>query len=251
MLEWALAYAKQERRPVFPCDEKPWDHAKAPYTEHGHKNATTDPKQICDWWIRWPDALIGSPVPSHLICLDLDPRKGGTMAAFLEVFEEPAPTEFVRSGRGDGGVHLFYLRPKGFISSAQLRKVLPGVDIKLDTGYTILPPSLHPDTGMPYQWGGPSEHARLPKTSGEWCSISPTTRPRPDGPTPGALEGILRRVAAEKDTRNSLTFWAAMRLVKNNYPDSAWKALAAASLHSGLPQSEIRKIFNSARKAVA
>ena len=163
--------------------------------------ATTTPaptKQSCDWWTQWPDALIGSPVPPHLICLDLDPRKGGTVAAFREVFGEPADTEFVMSGRGDGGIHLFYLRPKGFISCAQLREVLPGVDIKLDTGYTILPPSLHPDTGMPYQWGGPSDTHASPKTSGEWCNINPTTKPRPDDPTPGALEGILRRVAARR-----------------------------------------------------
>jgi Bifunctional DNA primase/polymerase, N-terminal len=205
MLGWALAYAKQERRPVFPCDEKPGDHAKAPYTEHGHKNATTDPKQICDWWIRWPDALIGSPVPSHLICLDIDPRHGGTIEAVMKVFGELPETEFVMSGRGDRGAHLFYLRPTGFITASVLKKVCPGVDIKLDTGYTILPPSPHADSGMPYQWGGPEAHADLPETVRK--VRQPPVRPYAPGsgtPNPRALEGILRVVAAEKGTRNNM-----------------------------------------------
>lgn len=74
------------------------------------------------------------------------PRKGGSIEALEALAEEPlTETEFVRSGRGDGGVHLFYYRPKGYIGATYLH----GIDIKLDTGYTILPPSLHPDSGMP------------------------------------------------------------------------------------------------------
>jgi hypothetical protein len=214
MLDWALAYAK-DGRPVFPCDEKPGGHAKAPHTEHGHKDATTDPKQICDWWIRWRDALIGSPVPAHLICLDLDPRHGGTIQKLAKVFGHIPETEFVMSGRGDGGAHLLYLRPPGFITSTQLKKVCPGVDIKLDTGYTILPPSLHPDSGMPYQWGGPREHAALPEAIREVIQYQPRPLVAGSGrPNVRALEGILRKVAEEKDNRNSMTFWAFKRLVR-------------------------------------
>jgi hypothetical protein len=92
----------------------------------GFRLATTDPKQIADWWIRWPDALIGSPVPSHLVCLDVDPRKGGSIEALEALANEPLnATEFVMSGRGNGGVHLFYHRPKGYISSTYLRRVAP------------------------------------------------------------------------------------------------------------------------------
>jgi hypothetical protein len=252
MLDWALAYAKHEQRPVFPCDEKPGDHAKAPYTENGHLDATIDAKQICDWWIRWPDALIGSPVPSHLICFDLDPRAGGTVQAMTEAFGELPETEFVMSGRGDGGVHLFYKRPAGQITASRLKKVCPGVDVKLDTGYTILPPSLHPDTSSPYQWGGTQGHAQLPELVR--AVLQPPARPFVPGsgrPHQRVLEAWLRNVVAERRTRNSLTFWTANRLIENGYPESAWTALAAAATSSGLPQSEIRKIFNSARKSAS
>jgi hypothetical protein len=237
---------------VFPCDEKPGEHAKAPYTKHGHLDATTDPKQIADWWIRWPDALIGSPVPSHLICLDLDPRNGGTIEAVTAVFGAMPPTLFVMSGRGDRGAHLFYLRPAGFLTASKLKKVCPGVDIKLDTGYTILPPSLHPDSGMPYRWGGAFEHAPLPESVRRVVQHQPQPFAAGSGrPNPRALEGLLRKVAEERRNRNSVLFWATNRLVENNYPETAYKAVARAAAHSGLSRSEIVKTINSARRAVA
>jgi hypothetical protein len=51
------------------------------------------------------------------------------------------------SGRGDGGVHLFFRRPPGKLSSKRLG---PGIDIKTSTGYVMLPGSVHPATGKPY-----------------------------------------------------------------------------------------------------
>jgi hypothetical protein len=251
LLRFALWYASIGR-PVFPCDWRPGDHAKAPMVPPpGFRLATTDPQQVCDWWIRWPDALIGSPVPGHLICLDIDPRKGGSIAALEALANEPLnETEFVMSGRGDGGVHLFYHRPEGYISSTYLRRVCPGIDIKLDTGYTILPPSPHPDSGMPYTCGnsdvGALNEAIRVVIQHQEPFIGGTGRPNQR-----ALEGILRRVAEEKDNRNDITFWAFNRLVENNYPESAYNAVAEAAAHSGLPRAEIAKTFNSARKARA
>jgi hypothetical protein len=254
MLDWALAYAKAGTA-VFPCKWWPGRGSKAPLVPPpGFHLATTDAHQIADWWIRWPDALIGSPVPAHLICLDIDPRKGASIQALEALAEEPLPeTEFVISGRGDGGVHHFYLRPKGFITSSLLKRVCPGVDIKLDTGYTILPPSLHPDTGKPYQWGdGGDIHAALPEEIRK--VVQPPPRPFTAGsgrPNERALAGILRRVAEEKDNRNDVTFWAFNRLVENNYPEEAYRVVAQAAAHTGLSRSEITKTFNSARKALA
>jgi hypothetical protein len=48
--------------PVFPCRKE----NKAPYTDHGFKEASTDPATIAEWWTRWPDALIGVPAGVEL-----------------------------------------------------------------------------------------------------------------------------------------------------------------------------------------
>jgi hypothetical protein len=256
MLDWALHYARQGRA-VLPCIEKAGIWAKAPYkekglTERGVLDASTDPKLITLWWMRWPNALIGSRVASHLICLDLDPRHGCTVGQLARTFGPIAVTQFVISGRGDCGAHLFYLRPEGPITAARLKEVRPGVDIKLDTGYTILPPSLHPDTKRPYTWGDVTHNAPLPEAIRE---VVQYWAPRSTGtgigrPNARALEGILRKVAEEKGTRNNVLYWACRRLVENNYPDSAFDAVTAAARHAGLPLSEIQKTINSARKAL-
>ena len=49
------------------------------------------------------------------------------------------------------------------LTETKLQKKLgKGFDLKTDTGYTILPPSPHPDTKTPYEWRGdyqnPLEH---------------------------------------------------------------------------------------------
>jgi Bifunctional DNA primase/polymerase, N-terminal len=71
---YALAYAN-DHRPVFPCKPWPGPNEKAPLTDHGHLDATRDFPTISTWWKRWPNALIGSPVPEGEVCLDIDPRK--------------------------------------------------------------------------------------------------------------------------------------------------------------------------------
>ena len=270
MWDWAFYYATWGR-PVFPCIEKPGQWAKAPYKnealnlERGHLDATTDIRQVREWWTRWPNALIGSPVPRHLVCLDIDPRKSGSTLARLEkVTGELPETMAVFSGRGDGGCHLFFLR-RGVlgIDRSKLRRVFGdghGYDIKTSTGYTILPPSLHPDTHAPYYWRGeyqhPLEHPALdmPAPLSRLILEDPNKPPRPAPtgiPNLKALAGILRRVEREASERNNVVYWAAMRLVENNHPEQSYEALIETARRTSLPEYEIHKAINSARKAAA
>src|SRR6266511_2969938 len=50
---------------------------KHPRTEHGSKDAPTDPGQIREWWDRYPEANIGLRTGSGLAVLDTDRRHGG------------------------------------------------------------------------------------------------------------------------------------------------------------------------------
>jgi hypothetical protein len=67
---------------VFPCRHPTISDeykAKAPMISNGHLKASRDPNQIRAWWSRWPQAMIGAPVPESLLVVDLDPWKNLTV----------------------------------------------------------------------------------------------------------------------------------------------------------------------------
>ena len=136
-----------ERWRILPCIPA-GERAKAPLLVHGFHDASSDPAVITGWWSRWPGAMIGAVVPDSLLVLDVDPRNGGSIEALEGVLGPLPATLSVMSGRGDGGCHLYYLRPAGALVSTRLPA---GVDLK-QTGYCIMPPSIHPVAGRPYEW---------------------------------------------------------------------------------------------------
>jgi hypothetical protein len=205
LVDAALDYAQQGVK-VLPCREVNTappgeDNSKAPYNRHGLTEASTDPKRIWDWWIQWPEALIGGVVPDGLCVIDLDPRKvvlteeklaaaaefcsehGGNPDAYRDhlrahrlearlekLMGAPLPdTRRCYSGRGDGGAHYLFKRPPGQLTTSRLNRHIQGVDLKdAATGYTILPPSPHPETGKPYRWDHRHPVAALPEACGSY-----------------------------------------------------------------------------------
>jgi hypothetical protein len=176
LLQWAIAYATHGT-PVFPCC--PWDgayndykgnpiKAKAPLVAHGFKDATTDINQIRRWWeTLFPFAMIGRMVPADQVCIDIDPWKGGKLSDLQAIVgfplgREPA-TQSTWSGRNDGGTHLFFQRPFGPLVSTKLPK---GIDLRVGGNhYTIIAPSIHPETGGAYAWMWDNETAPCPRAT--------------------------------------------------------------------------------------
>ncbi|MBA3293906.1 MAG: bifunctional DNA primase/polymerase [Geodermatophilaceae bacterium] len=208
----------------------------------GVLDATVDPEQIRNWWTRYRGANIGARVPDGLLVLDVDPRNGGDLAA-LEFGNEPLPeTLTCWSGRGDGGRHLYFRWSGGPISS---RRLPPGIDVKISTGYCLVPPSVHPATGLPYRWEH-HEIAVLPT----WLRmlLRPMTVVRPSlNPTSSggpALVGFVHTLA--DGNRNRGLFWAACRAVECGNL-ALLDDLEAAGQRIGLPFAEVRSTIASAR----
>ncbi len=94
---------------------------------------------------------------SGLLVLDVDPRNGGddTLADLVAEFG-PLPSTLVVA-TGGGGEHYFFRAPEPPLGNSRSR-VGPGLDIKCEGGQVVAPPSIHPDTGLAYEWVvGPGE----------------------------------------------------------------------------------------------
>jgi hypothetical protein len=130
--------------PIFPC--KPG--GKEPLTPHGHKDATADLQQVKRWWRLWPEANIGLATGSSsgLIALDLDPRNGGE-TSWLHLRADRTIPKTAKQRTGGGGRHIFFHNP----GDVRCGTLAPGVDVKAEGGYVILPPSVHP-SGETYRW---------------------------------------------------------------------------------------------------
>jgi putative DNA primase/helicase len=147
MLEAALAYAR-EGVPVFPLS------GKIPFKNtHGHLDATTDESVIRRMWEEHPGANIGMPTgeKTGVFVVDPDGPKGAKTLAALEVEHGPLPeTHEVRTGRSDGGRHLYFHQPVEIKIKSKDSLLGPKLDVKGDGGYVVVPPSIHPASKRPY-----------------------------------------------------------------------------------------------------
>ena len=113
--------------PVFPVDAK----TKRPLTEHGFVDATCDPEIVVDWWYsKYPEAGIGFPT-GKIFVIDVDDPS-------VELpFDIP---ETLITQTQNGGRHIYLLCPVGYVVRNK-QGIIPGVDIRGDGGYVIVPPT--------------------------------------------------------------------------------------------------------------
>lgn len=81
--------------------------------------------------------------------VDIDPRNDGleSWVALEQQYGRFPDCLTTVSGRGDGGTHQYVRRPPGRLTARRLGR---GIDIKTSSGYAVMPPSTHPDTGCSY-----------------------------------------------------------------------------------------------------
>lgn len=223
---------------------------KLPITAHGVQDFTTDRNVIASWkrkfgGCNWGVTQLG------VICLDVDPRNGGTVSA-LNLRPEHS-TLCVQTG--SGGWHIYYRH-----SGTARGKVdgIPGIDIKAGgRGYLVAPGSIHPDTGKPYRLHRDAPIADLPEHLRELI-VQPTYTPPASGVPNGTpatgdrWDGLIRTVAeATEGNRNGTLFWAAARAAADSAPAAVYSALAAAAHEIGLGVHEIQQTIQSGQRKAA
>lgn len=124
---------------------------KAPYVENGLYEATDDLQSLQEWWSIWPDAAIATPLGFGFgkFVYDIDPINGGMTShgELINLYGELPPTWVCQTGSG-GQHHYFRLPTRKVPTRGGLR---PGIDIKSNGGYVLLPFSGH-KSGNRYFW---------------------------------------------------------------------------------------------------
>lgn len=226
----AIRYAENglEIFPVNPRDKTPLI---------SQYEATVDITIIDAWWHTWPTALIGHRIVEDHVILDIDPRHGGkdTWTALKEAHGDIPATRYHASGRGDGGGHLWFIRPADKLAITALDAWAKehgvghpiadanGEEIRWSGGidilhhkhrYTILPPSPHPDTKQPYEWRYGMNTAPAPMPA--WLADLITD----DAPPPPP------RVAQPRDPDSIADWYTHSHPFSQLLPELGWRLIA-------------------------
>ena len=136
LIKGALEWAKMGV-PVFPCGGN-----KAPLTENGFYDAVTDPQAVKGLFDLYGSQakLIGARMgeASGLFCMDFDLYKGDQPRNYMEKLMAAGQLPDSRCHRTmNGGLHVFYYSDEEWPNL----KPCPGVEVKGEGGYVIVPPS--------------------------------------------------------------------------------------------------------------
>jgi hypothetical protein len=241
----AVEYAEKFKLSIFPCRSR----RKEPLTSHGCKDATRDPKQIIEWWSRWPNANVGIAcgTPSGgLLVLDIDGDVGQDSIRNLEILNGPLPkTPLSLTGKGQ---HLF------FKTNAQLKnrvRVAPGLDVRTDGGYVIAPPSIH-SNGQTYTWEVSNRIDEITIVEApEWliCLLNQTNSfPNKNRNWGGLVKGSIP-CGSRNSTLASVAGHLFRRYVDPNLAEVLLTAMNQYCFEPPLPNMEFDRTVNSIARA--
>lgn len=191
---------------------------KHPITQHGWKDCVRSPEKVLELWDKYPQANIGLACgPSGILVLDFDVEKDGFQGRPLLDRCLDLKTAMVMTG--GGGWHIYFRNTGGFTNA---RGALPpGVDVRGDGGYVLLPPSLHP-SGRRYFWVNRPEDGIMDVPDLLVALLRPRSEKVAIRVPPDAVDGdVVGRLLdkAIRDTgpgrRNEVGFWLACQLRDN------------------------------------
>lgn len=181
MLDWALYYARMgvAVHPLYPREKRPigtdWTN-KPVLTEDQLASAFSGEENLGIRTGHWSQPATGYA----LVVIDVDIRKteeaataNATLQRFMGVDLSQYPA--TKSGSGGDSRHIWALVPRDHIPKSQ-RIACSGIKFQdgdrhrftweidlLSTGKNlVVPPSIHPDTGLRYEWEGKLPHEGIP-----------------------------------------------------------------------------------------
>ena len=251
LLDHALTYAEKMGWKLHPCKKD-----KTPYLPAWQKNASCDPDQIKEWWAKWPNASIGCKCgpDSKIWVLDIDLPDGPDTLEKLLSDNSPLPLTLIQK-TGSGGKQIFFSY-NGVEIRNSAKKAGPGIDVRGDGGYIILPPSNHP-SGKNYEWLQKKAISQAPAWLVDIVKKPPTkhvTHPQIGGNSKYGLAALLNQiielsgsgVGNRNDKLNASSF-SLGQLVAGGELEMGHveNSLLGVALATGLSEPEARKTLQS------
>ncbi|MBY6708479.1 bifunctional DNA primase/polymerase [Rhodococcus sp. BP-241] len=217
-------------------------NGKRAFLPGGFHSFSADRDVIAAQARRYPHANWGG-IRAGVVVLDEDPRNGGD----LDALNLSVRTLLVRTGSGGRHAYFEHWGPlRGKVAHHN------GIDIKTwQTGYTVMPGGVHPETGELYRVEVDADIAPLPQELLPLVEAS-TYVPQPTVVSPQRRSnGLVDKVAsAHGGGRNALTFWAFCRAYERGGEQSLVDGIRDAALGTGLPEHEVDTCMRSARRTV-
>ena len=201
---WPVFMLGRSKRPIANCPACRTSTGHDPQacrclTCHGFYAATRDPDRIRAMiaTVSTGQLAVRTGAPSRTIVVDVDPAHCGAHT-LRNLIEAGTVTQTTRVLTGSGGLHLYYRHPGEDIPNSQGRLGIglgPGIDVRGDGGYAVLPPSIHPRTGRRYQWATDDhELAEMTPLLIAACKRTPPAPPRAfTGSRAPEISGVISR----------------------------------------------------------
>ena len=225
-LDAALYYAGMGIA-VFPCEPG----RKTPACANGFHDATTDEATIRAWWAKNPRANVAMATgkASGMFVVDIDPRHGGDESLTDLTAEHGPLPDTAEALTGGGGRHIFLAHPGGCVPCSQ-SEIAPGIDIKGDGGYVVMPPSIHPG-GEAYAW----------EISSDIADVRPAA-------CPDWLAALIRAGGAQTPQGRTSRPTDA-NVIPSGQRNNALASLAGGMRRMGMSQDEILAALQAANEA--
>lgn len=197
-------------------------------------------EEVLGWFEKYPYVNVGVVTGdiSGLVVVDLDPRHGATDEAFKDI-------QTVKVKTGGQGQHIYFKYEAGLENKAGVQ---PGVDIRAQGGFVVVPPSEH-TSGRAYEWiHDPKDTpiAPLPAFVKKWIGSVPLAKQ--ETANKKSVNGV------PEGSRNTSAASLAGKLLAR-FPETEWETEVWPLLQGWngkntppLPESELRTVFDSIKK---
>lgn len=224
---------------VLPLKER----SKIPAIPGWTHEATTDVERVEHWWATWPLANVGVACGpgSGVWVLDVDGAEGAESLDGL-VREHGQLPDTPCQVTGGGGQQFFFKWPEGVILANRV-KIRPGLDVRVDGGQVVVPPSIHPKTGRAYAWDLRPDEYDLAEAPGWLLDLVQGAKPGSADPAP--LGGLPAGTTPPSVIRRAKAYLASLppAISGQNGHAAAYRAASALVWGFALEPEEARVLF--------